>query len=118
MGRRADDVLDLCNLILLALREGDEHPIEGFSAGSVLVANQILPSDVIQLAKRSAGGIVMKAAVADSHAAFLIRELGIPAVGQIDSPMQRIAPGNELTVDGTEGSVVVAHDAGPSEETV
>ena len=55
----------------------------------------------------SAGGLVMEMGGAMSHGAIVAREYGIPAVVAVGGATLRISTGQQITVDGARGTVVV-----------
>jgi phosphohistidine swiveling domain-containing protein len=55
----------------------------------------------------TAGGLVMEMGGAMSHGAVVAREYGIPAVVGVPGATERIATGRRITVDGSEGAVVL-----------
>jgi len=109
--QRADDVMDLGRNIIRRLR-GDQG--DGFHAipqGSILVAEHLLPSDVVLLPKANVAAVVVETLGQGSHAALLAREKGIPTVAEVPGILSRIATGTELLVDGFRGTVVAAPQA-------
>ncbi|MFC4536588.1 PEP/pyruvate-binding domain-containing protein [Sphaerisporangium dianthi] len=56
----------------------------------------------------TAGGLVMEMGGANSHGAVVAREYGIPAAVGVPEATTRIATGDEITVDGTTGAVILA----------
>ncbi|MGH8896557.1 MAG: PEP/pyruvate-binding domain-containing protein [Egibacteraceae bacterium] len=60
----------------------------------------------------TAGGLVMEMGGAMSHGAVVAREYGIPAVVGVPEATERIRTGDQITVDGSAGTVVVG-DAAP-----
>ncbi|MGH8887267.1 MAG: PEP/pyruvate-binding domain-containing protein [Egibacteraceae bacterium] len=60
----------------------------------------------------TAGGLVMEMGGAMSHGAVVAREYGIPAVVGVPGATERIRTGDQITVDGSAGTVVVG-DAAP-----
>ncbi len=62
----------------------------------------------------NAGAIVMDLGGVLSHGSIIARELGIPAVVNVDRATRRIRTGQRLEVDGTRGTVRVL-DASPAE---
>ena len=79
---RADDLLDLESQVLMAL-EGSAKgaPIGiGSAAHSILIARELLPSQLIALDEARVAGICMAAGGATSHAAILAAAMGIPAL--------------------------------------
>jgi phosphohistidine swiveling domain-containing protein len=53
----------------------------------------------------TAGGLVMEMGGAMSHGAVVAREYGIPAVVGVPDATERIATGQRITVDGSNGIV-------------
>ncbi|WP_449061734.1 PEP-utilizing enzyme, partial [Planomonospora algeriensis] len=56
----------------------------------------------------TAGGLVMEMGGANSHGAVVAREYGIPAVVGVARATGQIVTGQEITVDGTSGTVTVS----------
>ena len=57
----------------------------------------------------TAGGLVMEMGGAMSHGAIVARESGIPAVVGVAGAIEHIRTGQLVTVDGTTGTVMLAH---------
>jgi phosphoenolpyruvate synthase/pyruvate phosphate dikinase len=53
----------------------------------------------------TAGGLVMEMGGAMSHGAVVAREYGIPAVVGVPEATERIATGEQITVDGSAGTI-------------
>src|SRR5262245_21262288 len=111
--QRADDVADLGRRVLRHLRGDDASSLEHVPAGSVLVVERLLPSDVVPLSRRGVAAIVVGALASGGHAALLAREKRIPVVAGPPGVVQRIRGLEELLVDGSRGTIVVS----PDEET-
>jgi phosphoenolpyruvate-protein kinase (PTS system EI component) len=79
----------------------------------VLVAQRLLPSDVVSLSGRDVAAILVESLGQGSHAALLTREKSIPAVAEIPELLSHIRSGDRLLVDAFGGVVVVL----PTEET-
>lgn len=77
--------------------------------GDVLVAQSTDPSWTPLFL--TAGAIVVEQGGPLSHAAIVARELGLPAVLNAGGAAARLAAGEEVTVDGTEGTIVI-HSSG------
>jgi phosphotransferase system enzyme I (PtsI) len=77
----------------------------------VLVADELLPSQVVMLGDREVRGIVTQAGGQTSHAAILARSRGIPAVSGLSGMLKHVKNGDILVVDGRDGHVVVNPDA-------
>jgi rifampicin phosphotransferase len=55
----------------------------------------------------TAGGLVMEMGGAMSHGAVVAREYGIPAVVGVPGATERIAPRQQITVDGSAGTITI-----------
>jgi pyruvate,water dikinase len=56
----------------------------------------------------TAGGLVMEMGGSMSHGSVVAREYGIPAVVGVPGATERITTGQLITVDGSNGVVVIA----------
>jgi pyruvate,water dikinase len=55
----------------------------------------------------TAGGLVMEMGGAMSHGAVVAREYGIPAVVGVPNATEHITTGQQITVDGSAGTVSI-----------
>jgi phosphotransferase system enzyme I (PtsI) len=77
----------------------------------VIVADELLPSQVVMLGNREVAGIVTQAGGSTSHAAILARSRGVPAVAGVRGILKQVKTGDTIVVDGREGHVLVNPDA-------
>lgn len=77
----------------------------GLEPGEVLVAPSTDPGWTPLFL--TAGGLVMEMGGPMSHGAIVAREYGIPAVVGVPDATDRIATGQEISVDGTAGTVAI-----------
>ena len=75
--------------------------------GSVVVARDLMPADVILLRHRGAAAFVTEHGGPMSHTAILSRGLGVPAVVGVRGATRYLRPGEPLVVDGETGTVLV-----------
>jgi phosphoenolpyruvate-protein phosphotransferase len=106
--QRADDVLDLGRNIIRRLRGEQGAAFGAVPEGSILVAEHLLPSDVVLLPRPGVAAVVVEALGRGSHAALLAREKGIPTIAGFPGILSRIGSRTELLVDGFGGTLVVA----------
>ena len=101
---RAVDVRDVGQRVLQEItgqrREKAEIPV-----GSVLVAEDLTPSDTVSLDPTKVVGFCTTAGGASSHVAILARALDIPAVAGIDPLVLDIADGTRVILDGAAGTL-------------
>lgn len=75
--------------------------------GAVLVVDEVTPSLVASLDPERVRGVVSAVGARVSHAAILLRSLGIPAVGGVGEGAGAVESGAEVLVDGISGHVFV-----------
>lgn len=107
---RGDDVVDLGRRLLRSLAGLHSHSLERMPSGSILVARKLLPSDTTFFSRRSVAGIAVESGGPGSHCALLTRQLGIPGVTQVAGLLDHIKTGDDLLLDGLNGTVTVRPD--------
>jgi phosphoenolpyruvate-protein phosphotransferase (PTS system enzyme I) len=80
----------------------------------IVFADELLPSQVVALGDIDVAGIVTQKGSQTSHAAIIARSRGIPAVSGIAGILRQVKTGDEVVVDGRDGSVII----NPNEETL
>jgi len=102
---KVQDVKDLGHRLLRNLRVS-EHP-EGDYTGQVVVAEELLPSELVKIAAQHVEGILLFAAGASAHVSILAKSLEIPVVFCDDRAIFGIREGDFLVLDGFAGTVYV-----------
>ncbi|GAB3810865.1 phosphoenolpyruvate--protein phosphotransferase [Tessaracoccus terricola] len=101
---RANDVRDVGQRVLEELTgqrsERDELPEE-----TILVAEDLTPSDTAQLDRTRVVGFATTNGGASSHVAIIARSLDIPAVAGIESRALDVPDGAKVVLDGSAGSL-------------
>jgi phosphocarrier protein FPr len=108
---RAADLRDVGRRVLHLLVGRDETPHD-VPANSIIIAEDLAPSDAASLDRTRVGGFCTTMGSATSHVAILARGLGIPAVAGIDSRVLDIPNGTRVVLDGDAGSLQVGPTAG------
>ena len=107
---RAADVKDVSGRIMSALtgvaQGGINSPVP-----VVLAADDLAPSETVQLDKSKILGFVTEGGSGSSHTAILARTMGIPAIIGVGDQLKPEYEGREVIIDGSTGSVVVEADA-------
>ncbi|HUV15353.1 MAG TPA: phosphoenolpyruvate--protein phosphotransferase [Pelolinea sp.] len=111
---RAADILDVGNRVLRILLGIAETPSADLKEASVIVADDLTPSDTVMLDKSLVVGFCTARGSATSHTAILARGLGIPAVSGAGEEVLKISNKTTLILDGTKGNVIVD----PDEDTI
>lgn len=89
------------------MHRGGDDVWEGISEPSVLVARELSPGLTVQLDREHVVGLISEEGTRTSHAAILAHSIGIPAIFGLRGAIARIAPGTNLILDGTRGTVLL-----------
>ena len=108
--QRAADVKDIKTGMLSILLGIQEVKISDAPKGTVLVAHELTPSMTAGIIKENIVGIVTETGGKTSHSAILARALEIPAVLSVDDAVSKLANGQKIIVDGSEGIVIYSPD--------
>lgn len=103
---RSADMEDIGRRLLDALN-GHEGEAPLLGEKRLLVAAEILPSDLATLEPEKILGIVTEKGDVNSHAAIMARSLGIPAVVGVEGITHHLALTDELIIDGNSGHVYI-----------
>lgn len=106
---RAQDVLDITNRILDALngkRGSKKFPEEPF----ILMAEDLLPSETVQLDREKVLGFALSRGSIHSHTAILARSMGVPAVIELGEDLTEWYDGKEAVIDGFSGTLIIEPD--------
>ena len=109
MQARAADIRDVSQRILnnlMGIVEGgidSEEPV-------ILAADDLAPSETIQLDKSKILGFVTQGGSSNSHTAILARTMGIPAICGLGDALKAEYAGRVAYLDGETGSVVLDPD--------
>lgn len=111
LSARALDIRDVGARMLRILLGVSDTPAKDLSLPSIIIADDLTPSDTILLDKTYVLGFCTAKGGATSHTAILARSLGIPAVVGAGNTVQHLRNGIQLIVDGDSGEVIVDPDA-------
>ena len=101
---RANDVRDVGQRVLEELT-GQRSEKPELAEGTILIAEDLTPSDTAQLDRSKVVGFATTGGGASSHVAIIARSLDIPAVAGIESRALDIADGTRVVLDGSKGSL-------------
>lgn len=108
---RSVDISDVRDRLIQIVNNEDGKP--RFEPGTILVAHNLSPREVIEFSENNIAGIIMDKGGTTSHAAILARAMQIPAIVGVKDASESIGANELLILDGVEGSIVV----NPSTET-
>ena len=106
---RSADVIDIAQAMLDILQGVDNATLQG-TEPSILVAEDLAPSETVQMDKSKILSFVTQKGSVNSHTAILARTMGIPALIGSDIVIDESLNGKLAVVDGTNGVVYVEPD--------
>ena len=109
MQARAADVKDVSSRIISILsgvaQGGIDSPVP-----VILAADDLAPSETVQLDKSKILGFITEGGSGSSHTAILARTMGIPAIIGVGDQLKAEYEGRDVIVDGATGNVVIDPD--------
>ena len=109
MKERAADVKDISERLLTVLQGEESQGVES-QEPSIIVADDLAPSETVQLDKDKVLSFVTVHGSLNSHSAILARTMGIPALVGTKLPVDDTVNGKLGIVDGTNGIIYVDPD--------
>jgi phosphotransferase system enzyme I (PtsI) len=107
MSARSADVQDIGNRMLKHLNNSFITHEKIFEEDTIIVAEDISPSDALTLDIKHIAGIVTRMGGKTSHAAIIARSRGIPATAGCGDALMAVENDDIIIVDGLGGIVIV-----------
>ena len=105
---RSVDIADVRDRLIQILHDHTDDIVEG----TILVARELSPREVIEFSTRNIKGIIMDSGGTTSHAAIIARSMNIPTVVGLKNATDVIGDEQRVILDGSNGEVLVS----PNEE--
>lgn len=99
------DLEDVADRILTALG-GGSSPVR-LEKNSIIVAEEVKPSTLVELAESQPRAIVTENGGWTSHTFILAREMNLPAVTGVKKILRQVRNGDQMIVDGFGGKVIL-----------
>ncbi|QEN09372.1 phosphoenolpyruvate--protein phosphotransferase [Oceanispirochaeta crateris] len=109
---KVQDIRDLGHRLLRNL--AGEKLESGDYSDQILVARELLPSELVKITAQHVEGLVLYSQGASAHITILAKSLGVPLIYTDDRKLLTIKPGSRLILDGQQGNLLV----NPGDETV
>jgi multiphosphoryl transfer protein len=110
MSERVDDLIDLESQVLLALSGEAPVAIPQLPERSILVAEDLKPSQLVSLDATKLAGICLAAGGPTSHVAILAAAMGVPALVALGENVLSIEDGAWLVLDAEQGNLTISPD--------
>lgn len=107
MAERADDLLDIESRVLAALTGNTAATNPVLPQDAILMANDLLPSQLTTLDPTRLAGICLAAGGPTSHVAIIAASMDIPMLVAVGPNALHIAPGTPVVLDAEAGSLSV-----------
>ena len=105
LAARACDLRDVGRRVLKHLLGGPDKDISGIPAGSILIAEELTPSDIVSLDRTKVLGCATVGGGATSHIAILAQSFGLPLAVGLEPRALEISAGAAVILDGGNGSL-------------
>ena len=109
MKARSADVVDISRR-LISILTNSESDTFSLNEPVIIAADDLTPSETVQLDKKFILGFILSGGSSNSHTAILARTLGIPAITNIDAQFRPEYEGRCVIMDGSVGYVVIDPD--------
>lgn len=110
MQGRAADVKDVSERVLKILSDSDHRAMK-MEEPVIIAADDLVPSETVQLDKDKVLAFVTMYGSSNSHTAILARTMNIPAVIGIGEDLKKEYDGKLAIVDGMDGVIYIEPDA-------
>jgi len=107
MAERADDLRDLSRRVLETLT-GEAAPAPDPPAGAILVAEELLPSQLLAIPPGRLAGVALARGGPTSHVAIIAAAMGLPTLVGAGPALAAVSSGATLVLDADAGALVVA----------
>jgi len=111
---RLNDVRDVIIRLGSHLNDAAKPKTGSIVGPLIVVADELLPSQVVALGDMDVHGIVTQKGSQTSHAAIVARSRGIPAVSGVSGIARKVKTGDTIVVDGRDGHIEI----NPNSETL
>jgi phosphotransferase system enzyme I (PtsP) len=75
--------------------------------GHIVIAGELLPSDVLKLSAQKAEGVIQVGGAVTSHIAILARSLNLPMVVADEPRLLELSPEQQVLIDGDHGNIYI-----------
>ena len=105
---RMHDLEDLSNRLLRIVsgRMGTAAQT-GLSHDTVLIARNLGPAELLEYDRRRLKGVVLEEGSLTAHMTIVARAMGVPVVGRLSDIRHSVEEGEQILVDGDNGSVIL-----------
>lgn len=107
LAARMEDIREVGTRLVRSLTKRSHAPFAALPIGSILIADELSPSDTALLDPRRIAGFATVMGGAEGHTAIMARALELPAVLGTPGLLTGVETGDMVIVDGRKGRVIV-----------
>jgi phosphotransferase system enzyme I (PtsI) len=104
---RAFDIQSLKEMVVKNLIGRDQAVSISIEKPSVVIADNLTPTDTVELYKQQVLGLATNTGGKTSHTAIVARSLSVPAVVGLTKITESVKTGDTVILDGNKGKVIV-----------
>ena len=105
---RMHDLEDLSNRLLrIVSGQMGTAASMGLRGDSILIARNLGPAELLEYDKRRLKGVILEEGSLTAHVVIVARAMGIPVLGRVRSLRGVLREGDQLLLDGDQGSATV-----------
>lgn len=104
---RGEDLEDVGRQVLRTLQGLAHRDITEVEGDVILIADDLVPSEAIRLARQKVLGFAIEAGGRTSHTTIIARSLGLPAVTGLEEVTDLVTDEDPVIIDGIEGRVIL-----------
>ena len=104
---RAADLKDVSKRLLRALLNVETPDLIAISEKSIIIAEDLTPSDTAQMNKEMVVGIVTELGGRTSHTSIMARTLEVPAIAGVRDATNIFENGDNIIIDGDSGEIFI-----------
>ena len=116
MKERAADVKDVADRLISILCRSGDNGLQ-LAKPCIIAADDLAPSETIQLDKKMVLGFITAKGSINSHTAILARTMNIPAIVSVGDELNESCDGCQGILDGFSGEIYIDPDASVFEKT-
>lgn len=105
IAERAADIYDVKHRLLRNYLGKIERCLSHLDKDVIVVAGDLLPSDVATIDRTHVKGIITEKDATNSHAVVLAKSYGIPMITGVANIMKVISDGRQIEMDGATGDI-------------
>jgi phosphotransferase system enzyme I (PtsI) len=114
LAQRAIDIRDVAVRLVRALEGGSALELPSIPQGSIVIADELAPSDTVSMDPDVVAGIATSRGGPASHTVIFARAMQLPAVVGVGPELSQVKNGEVLVLNGQTGELVIR----PTEEDV